>query len=107
MTQVVHYRVLRYAQSGILSPASGVLEVRPTLRRYENDAVNLTTPFYAPLIKGTAILNLEVPNPLEWCWEIFENVPSGLRRFVVFPEDPPEILYAGDLIDVDPDALGA
>lgn len=105
MDQTVHYRILRHSQSGPLLGVQGTLECRPTLRRYVNEGdVDLPVSFSAPLVRGLAILELERPDPTKWCWEIFENVGFGLRRYVLFPA-PADVIYAGDLIDVDPNTF--
>lgn len=102
MSVHIEYYVDRSAQDGTNDPASGTVECAPIKRRYVDHHVVTPQSFTARLVDGLADLKLDAPSA-DWCWQITERVNRGKRRFVTFT-DPGEgvVLYADDLIDVDP-----
>lgn len=86
------------------APSVGYLVWTPSIRIHVDEAddyIRVPQPFTAKLVVGKVDVDVPPTEPA-WYWRVRENVPRGIVRYVLVP-DQAEVEY-GDLVDIDPDS---
>lgn len=100
MTQV-RLGITRPQADGTLVPVSGVVELRPSMRRETPDDVILPEPIYVP-IRPPARPVVNLAPSVGWAWQVTEHVRGkATTRYFLVP-DSVEIVDYADLEEVDP-----
>lgn len=79
---------------------NGKLICRPSHRHILDESIVLPSSFNVKVVNGQAIFLLS-DTPDWWCWEIEEDIPGGITRYVFVSGDA----NYKDLVDVDPNTL--